>query len=128
MRCLVRRPEFLRGRVAPGVDIVAGDLLDAESLRRAMNGVHTAYYLVHSMGASHGFEEMDRHAAECFGAAARAEGIRRIIYLGGLGDRSVKLSPHLRSRQEVGEILRQSGVPVIEFRASIVLGIGQSLV
>ena len=89
-----------------------------------MNGVHTAYYLVHSMGASQGFEETDRRAAECFAGAARAEGIRRIIYLGGLGDRSVKLSPHLRSRQEVGEILRQSGVPVIEFRASIVLGSG----
>ena len=89
-----------------------------------MNGVHTAYYLVHSMGTSQGFEETDRRAAGCFAAAARAEGIRRIIYLGGLGDRSVKLSPHLRSRQEVGEILRQSGVPVIEFRASIVIGSG----
>jgi uncharacterized protein YbjT (DUF2867 family) len=89
-----------------------------------MTGVHTAYYLVHSMGASQSFEETDRRAAECFAGAARARGIRRIIYLGGLGDRAVKLSPHLRSRQEVGEILRQSGVPVIEFRASIILGSG----
>jgi uncharacterized protein YbjT (DUF2867 family) len=124
VRCLVRRPEFLRDRVARETEVVAGDLLDAESLRKAMNGVHTAYYLVHSMGASQGFEETDRRAAECFIGAARVEGIRRIIYLGGLGDRSVKLSPHLRSRQEVGEILRQSGVPVLEFRASIVLGSG----
>jgi uncharacterized protein YbjT (DUF2867 family) len=89
-----------------------------------MEGVHTAYYLVHSMGTAHGFEETDRQAAECFGAAAHNQGVQRIIYLGGLGSRLIKLSPHLRSRQEVGEILRQSGVPVIEFRASIVLGSG----
>ncbi len=87
VRCLVRRPEFFRGRVAPETDVIAGDLLDSESLRKAMNGVHAAYYLVHSMGTSQGFEETDRRAAECFAGAARAEGIRRIIYLGGLGDR-----------------------------------------
>ena len=63
VRCLARRPEYLRGRVAAGVEIVAGDVLDAESLERAMNGVHTAYYLVHSMGTAHGFEETDRLAA-----------------------------------------------------------------
>ena len=124
LRCLVRRPELLRGRVTTETEVVAGDLLDEESLRRAMTGVHAAYYLVHSMGTSQGFEETDRRAATCFAAAARAAGIRRIIYLGGLGDRSLQLSPHLRSRQEVGEILRQSGVPVIEFRASIVIGSG----
>jgi len=124
VRCIVRRPEFLRGRVAPGIEVVAGDLLDIESIKSAMTGVHTAYYLVHSMGTVHGFEETDRQAAECFGAAARAEGIRRIVYLGGLGSPHGELSPHLRSRREVGEILRQSGVPVIEFRASIVIGSG----
>jgi uncharacterized protein YbjT (DUF2867 family) len=89
-----------------------------------MQGVHTAYYLVHSMGAAQSFEETDRLAAERFGAAAHTQGVRRIIYLGGLGNRLGKLSPHLRSRQEVGEILRQSGVPVLEFRASVVLGSG----
>jgi uncharacterized protein YbjT (DUF2867 family) len=124
VRCLARRPEFLQGSIAAGSEVVAGDVLDAGSLRRAMNGVHSAYYLVHSMGAAQGFEETDRLAAGRFGAAAHAEGVGRIIYLGGLGNRFDKLSPHLRSRQEVGEILRQSGVPVIEFRASIVIGSG----
>jgi uncharacterized protein YbjT (DUF2867 family) len=124
VRCIARRPEFLRSRVSSGIEVVAGDLLDAGSLDRAMVGVHTAYYLVHSMGTAQGFEETDRRAAQQFGAAARNRGLRRIIYLGGLGSRLDKLSPHLRSRQEVGEILRQSGVPVTEFRASVVLGSG----
>jgi uncharacterized protein YbjT (DUF2867 family) len=124
VRCLTRRPESLQARVASSTELAAGDVLNADSLRRAMDGVHTAYYLVHSMGTAHGFEETDRQAAEQFGAVARAQGIQRIIYLGGLGDPSGKLSAHLRSRQEVGEILRRSGVPVIEFRASIVIGSG----
>ena len=85
---------------------------------RAMNGIRTAFYLVHSMGAAQGFEETDRQAAMCFGDAARAQGVQRIICLGGLGEGSGRLSPHLRSRQEVGEILRNSGVRVIEYRAS----------
>ena len=122
--CITRRPEYLQGRIASSTEIVAGDVLDADSLQRAMRAVHTAYYLVHSMGAARGFEETDRQAAERFGAAARAQRVQRIIYLGGLGDSSGNLSRHLRSRHEVGEILQQSGVPVIEFRASIVLGSG----
>jgi uncharacterized protein YbjT (DUF2867 family) len=124
VRCMVRRPEFLRSRAGPETEIVRGDLLNTESLKQAMNGIHTAYYLVHSMGMADGFEETDREAAENFAAAARAEGIRRIIYLGGLGNGVSQLSPHLRSRQEVGEILRRSGIHVIEFRASIILGSG----
>jgi uncharacterized protein YbjT (DUF2867 family) len=83
-----------------------------------------AYYLVHSMGSSGGFEDEDRRAARNFGAAARAAGVRRIVYLGGLADESRELSPHLRSRLEVGRLLRDSGVPVIELRASIVIGSG----
>jgi uncharacterized protein YbjT (DUF2867 family) len=124
VRCIARRPEFLRGRVSTGTEVVAGDLLDADSLERSMSGVHTAYYLVHSMGTSRGFEETDRQAAGLFAAAARRAGIQRVIYLGGLGGRLEKLSPHLRSRQEVGEILRRSGVPVTEFRASVIIGSG----
>jgi uncharacterized protein YbjT (DUF2867 family) len=124
VRCIVRRPEFLRGRVESGIEVVPGDLLDSESLERAMEGIHTAYYLVHSMGTAHGFEETDRQAAQNFAAAACVRGIQRIVYLGGLGSRLAKLSPHLQSRREVGEILRQSGIPVIEFRASIILGSG----
>jgi uncharacterized protein YbjT (DUF2867 family) len=124
VRCIARRPEYLRSRVGTSIEVVAGDLLNIDSLRQAMAGVHTAYYLVHSMGTAHGFEETDRRAAESFATAARAEGVQRIIYLGGLGSRLSQLSPHLRSRQEVGEILRQSGISVIEFRASVVLGSG----
>jgi len=89
-----------------------------------MQGVGVAYYLVHSMGSTGSFEEEDRRAAHIFGEAAKAAGVQRIIYLGGLGNDQAGLSPHLRSRQEVGEILRRSGVPVLEFRASIVIGSG----
>jgi uncharacterized protein YbjT (DUF2867 family) len=124
VRCLARHPEFLRQRVGPRTEVVAGDCLDRSTLTTALAGVHVAYYLVHSMGSAGKFEEQDRIAARNFAAAARESGIERIIYLGGLGDVESSLSPHLRSRQEVGELLRQSGLPVIEFRASIVIGSG----
>jgi uncharacterized protein YbjT (DUF2867 family) len=125
VRCLARRPEYLRGRVSPGVEVVQGDCLEPESLVPALAGVHTAYYLVHSLGTRGSFEEQDRDAARNFGEAARAAGVERIIYLGGLGNSDDEsLSPHLRSRQETGEALRAPGVPVVEFRASIILGSG----
>ncbi len=124
VRCLARKPEFLRPRVAAGTEIVQGDVLDGASLRRALEGVDIAYYLVHSMGTAGSFEEKDREGAANFGAAARDAGMRGIIYLGGLGDDTSTLSPHLKSRHEVGELLRASGVPVLEFRASIVIGSG----
>lgn len=89
-----------------------------------MRGVDVAYYLVHSMGSKGPFEEADRKAARNFAEAAKAAGVGRIIYLGALGSNEGELSPHLRSRQEVGQILRQSGVAVLEFRASIVIGPG----
>ena len=121
VRCTARRPELLR---LNGAEIVAGDVLDPASLCAALAGVHTAYYLVHSMGSAGSFEEEDRRAARNFAGAARDAGVSRIIYLGGLGESSPGLSPHLRSRHEVGEILRCSGVPVVEFRASVVIGSG----
>ncbi len=124
VRCLARRPAYLRERVASGTEVIGGDVLDPESLEPALRGVDTAWYLVHSMGSVGSFEEEDRQAARNFAAVARAENVRRIIYLGGLGDQCKPLSAHLRSRHEVGEILRASSVPVIEFRASIVLGSG----
>ena len=124
VRCLARRPEFLAARVRPGSEVLRGDLLEAGSLGAALEGVRAAYYLVHSMGESGGFEEKDRQAAENFGEAARKAGVGRIIYLGGLGDDREDLSAHLRSRHEVGAALRASGVPVIELRASIVIGSG----
>lgn len=123
IRCLARRPAFLRPRVHPATEVVQGDVLDADSLRAALAGVHTAYYLVHSMGSGSAFEEVDRCAARCFAQAAREAGVRRIIYLGGLG-RGEALSSHLASRQEAGYILRQSGVPTLEFQASIIIGSG----
>jgi uncharacterized protein YbjT (DUF2867 family) len=88
-----------------------------------MQGVDAAYYMVHSMAAGGNFVELDRAGAKNFGEAACAYGVQRIIYLGGLGVGST-LSPHLQSRQEVGDILRASGVQVIELRASIVIGSG----
>lgn len=124
LRCVARRPEFLRPRVGAATEVVQADCLDRGSLDQAMAGVHSAYYLVHSMGSSGRFEEEDRKAATNFAAAARQAGVRRIIYLGGLGESNRELSPHLRSRHEVAEILRDSGVPCIEFRASIVIGSG----
>ena len=124
VRCLARRPEALRSVGTAGAEVVAGDVLDAASVRAALIGVDTAYYLVHSMGSAGSFEEKDRLAARVFGDAAREAGVRRIVYLGGLGKSDRDLSAHLRSRHEVGEILRSSGVPVIEFRASIVIGAG----
>jgi uncharacterized protein YbjT (DUF2867 family) len=125
VRCLARRPEFLAARLGPHSEVVAGDALRAETLAPAFAGVDTAYYLIHSMGAANpDFEAQDRLAASNFGKAARAAGVRRIVYLGGLGDEGAPLSPHLRSRHEVGRLLRDSGVPVIEFRASIVIGSG----
>jgi uncharacterized protein YbjT (DUF2867 family) len=125
LRCLVRTPDKLRSRVKASTQIVHGDVLDAPSLDEALRGVHTAYYLVHLMSGSKDFEKEDRQAATNFAQAAKKAGVRRIIYLGGLGDDAdPKLSPHLRSRHEVGQILRESGVATIEFRASLVIGTG----
>ena len=124
VRCLARRPDYVRQTPGASTEVVAGDVLDRPSLERALSGVETAYYLVHSLGSSGSFEESDRLAARNFGQAAKACGVKGIIYVGGLGSDQAELSPHLRSRQEVGHILRESGVPVLEFRASIVIGSG----
>lgn len=124
VRCLVRRPEKLAGKTGPGTTIVVGDAADPEALAEACAGVDAAYWLVHSMESGVDFERADRLAAERFGAAAKAAGVKRIIYLGGLGADDDSLSAHLRSRHEVGAILRASGVEVVEFRASIIIGAG----
>jgi uncharacterized protein YbjT (DUF2867 family) len=125
VRCLARKPDKLRPNVAESTEILRGDVLDRPSLDEALAGVATAYYLVHLMASSANFEKQDREAAENFGAAAKQAGVQRIIYLGGLGEEAdPKLSPHLRSRHEVGKIFRDSGVETIEFRASVVVGNG----
>lgn len=124
VRCLARQPEFLRHRVTATTEIVAGDLLDRATLGPALRGIHTAYYLVHALGHSRDFEQAERLAAVNFAEAARAAGVRRIVYLGGLANPRDDLSAHLRTRLETGARLRESGIPVIEFRASIVVGSG----
>ncbi|MFN7804309.1 MAG: NAD(P)H-binding protein, partial [Planctomycetaceae bacterium] len=120
VRCLARRPAALTGKVAPTTEVVAGDVLDAASLTAPMTGIETAYYFVHSMGDQKDFEAQDRLAAQNFAEAAAAAGVKRLIYLGGLGNPDERLSKHLRSRQETGDVLRASHPQVIEFRASIV--------
>jgi len=123
VRCLARRPEVLRPRVAPTTEVVAGDVTDAAALTAALDQVSSAVYLVHAMDARGDFARRDREAATRFGAAAKAAGVRRIVYLGGLG-RGPRLSEHLASRQETGRLLAESGVPTIELRASIIIGSG----
>ena len=122
VRCIARRPQALRGRAGVNTEVVFGDCFQPESLNGALAGVHTAYYLVHSMGSAESFETKDRQAANNFAQAAHRAKVQRIIYLGGLGEGA--LSPHLRSRQEVGKALASTGLEVIEFRASIVIGSG----
>jgi len=121
VRCLVRRPGATESQA--GVELVEGDVLDPSALRRALQGVEAAYYLIHSMADDGDYAERDRRAALLFGEAAREAGVARIVYLGGLG-REPGLSKHLASRQEVGRALAAAGVPVVELRASVVVGGG----
>lgn len=123
IHCLARNPEKL-SLAGPKITVFKGDVLNRSSMRRAFQGVDIAYYLVHSLADKRDFQATELKAAENFAAMARDAGVKRIIYLGGLGNEKDWLSPHLRSRQEVGYALRHSGVPTIELRASIVLGAG----
>ncbi|MBC5825360.1 MAG: DUF2867 domain-containing protein [Candidatus Eremiobacteraeota bacterium] len=123
VRCLARHSERLAGRFE-GAQIVEGDVDDAQSVEDACAGIDVAYYLVHALSDASDFRDADRRRAFTFVTAARRAGIGRIIYLGGLGRDGVSLSPHLRSRHEVGAVLRQGGVTVIEFRAAVIIGSG----
>lgn len=125
VRCLCRNPEAFSWSAATGIQLVQGDLLQPASLGAAFSGVDTAFYLVHSMNRGEEFEAEERKAASNFALAAREAGARRIIYLGGLAH-GAGLSPHMRSRAETGNILRSSGVPVVELQASIVIGSGSA--
>ena len=131
VRCVTRRPELSAGRFGSGTEVVAGDVLDTDSMRRAMAGVDLAYYLVHSLGSRGHFEEEEERAARSFVDAAREASVRRIVYLGGLAhpdelarQAEAGASAHMSSRLRVGEVLRGSGIPTVEFRASIVIGAG----
>jgi uncharacterized protein YbjT (DUF2867 family) len=123
--CLVRNTERLNGHRFKNVEIRQGDLLNPDSLKGVMQDVEVAYYLVHSMADGvHGYIARDHTAASNFGDVAKAAGVKRIIYLGGLGKCDKFISPHLEARQQVGDMLRCTGVPVTEFRAAIVIGSG----
>ncbi|MFJ5533032.1 SDR family oxidoreductase [Streptomyces sp. NPDC093261] len=130
VRCLARSPGKLRDHPWAGeVEVAPGDVTRAESVAAAMRGIDVAYYLVHALGTGSGFEDTDRTAARIFGERARAAGVRRIVYLGGLTPAGVperELSPHLRSRSEVGRILLDSGVPTTVLRAAVIIGSGSA--
>lgn len=128
VRCLARDPNRLRGRSwADRVEIVAGDLLDAESLKSALDGCRFAYYLVHAMGGGEkSFRELDLRSARNFALAAASARLERIVYLGGLGNRNEQLSKHLSSRHEVGDELRRGATPTTELRAAMIIGSGSA--
>ncbi len=119
VRAMTRRPERYDGAGTP----VRADVSDPDSLVEAMRGVDAAYYLVHSLDSAD-FVEKDAEAARAFSAAAAEAGVRQIVYLGGLGDETEDLSPHLRSRRQVEGLLGSDGVPVTVLRAAIVVGHG----
>lgn len=110
---------------ADGVEWAVGDVADRASLDAALDGVEAAYYLVHGLADTDGLEDVEREGANTFAAAAKAAGVGRAVYLGGLahGD---DLSPHLRTRREVGEILRADGPPTVELQASVIVGDGSA--
>ena len=119
VRAMTRHPDTYDGPGAP----VGADVMDADSLRPALEGVDVAIYLVHSLDDPD-FERKDAEAARNFSSAAAAAGVRQIVYMGGLGDDRQELSAHLRSRREVEGLLGADGVPVTVLRAAIVVGHG----
>ncbi|MEA2483510.1 MAG: hypothetical protein QOC55_1457 [Thermoleophilaceae bacterium] len=127
VRALARDPARLAGEP---VDAVRGDVIKGEGLREALDGCHTAYYLIHSMehaaGPGGAFADLDRRAADNFARAAQEAGVDRIVYLGGLVPQGSALSPHLRSRLEVEGILLDAIPDSVALRASIVIGAGSS--
>jgi len=127
VRVMARRPRHLTAREwHDRVEIVLGDAADPDSLTEALRGVDVAYYLIHSLGTGADFESLDRTNAQNFAAAARVCGVSRIVYLGGLYPEVGRLSPHLESRKEVGEILLASGVPTTVLRAAVIIGSGSA--
>ncbi|MFD3324522.1 SDR family oxidoreductase [Streptomyces sp. NPDC058701] len=130
VRCLARTPAKLRDHPwADRAEVVRGDATDAGSVAAALEGIDVAYYLVHALGGGSGFEGRDRDAARIFAEQAAAAGVRRIVYLGGLTPSGIpvrELSPHLRSRSEVGEILLAGAVPATVLRAAVIIGSGSA--
>ncbi|HEX2903985.1 MAG TPA: NAD(P)H-binding protein, partial [Jatrophihabitans sp.] len=119
VRSMTRHPQDYTGAGEP----VAGDVHQPDTLDAPLAGIDTAYYLVHSLD-SDDFERLDAEAARAFGAKAAEAGVRRIVYMGGLGAENERLSPHLRSRRQVEHLLGEAGVPVTVLRAAVVVGHG----
>ena len=129
VRVMARTPDKLRDTPwRDQVEVVAGDADDPLAVRSAMTDMDVAYYLLHSIQEGPGLEAAERQTARTFAASARDAGVGRIVYLGGLAPRvaAAQMSPHMRSRVEVGRVLRESGVPTIEFRAAVIIGSGSA--
>ena len=125
VRALARQPERLKARAwYPQVEMVRGDVTDSASLLSALDGVQTAYYLIHNMSFGRGYTSVEIEGARNFASAAEQAGVEHIIYLGGLADPEQHIAPHMRSRIETGMTLRQGSVPVTEFRAGVITGSG----
>ncbi len=126
VRCLARDPDRLRGvEWEDDAEVVRGDVLEPDTLPPALDGIGAAYYLIHSMGGGKDFAERDRRAARNFARAAKAAGVERVIYLGGIEPEG-EPSKHLKSRLETGRMLREEGPPLTEFRAAVVVGAGSA--
>jgi len=125
VRALARNPLRLKGRSwFNQIDIIQADVTSPKTLTHALDGVHTAYYLIHNMSYGHGYTELELESAHAFATAAEQAGIEHIIYLGGLADPEQHIAPHMRSRIETGKVLREGKVPVTEFRAGVITGSG----
>ncbi|MDP7421866.1 MAG: NAD(P)H-binding protein, partial [bacterium] len=127
VRVMVRAESPVYQELWPEIEVAVADALDFNSLKTALDGIDTAYYLIHSLLLGpHEFAEADKHAAENFRRAAEEMQIKRIIYLGGLGDSSIRLSNHLWSRIEVAEELKGGEVSTTVLRAAIIIGSGSA--
>ncbi len=126
VRALARQPERLEGRAwLTSVEVIQGDVTQPEGLAAALRGVHTAYYLIHSMTSGRGYPRVETEAARRFVSAAEAAGVEHVIYLGGLADPNAKnIARHMRSRIETGRVLREGRIPITEFRAGVIVGPG----
>ena len=125
VRCLARDPLRLKGRSwLRDVEVVQGDVMLPSTLHTALDGIHTAYYLIHNMTHGHGYTSLELDSARAFAAAAAEADVEHIIYLGGLADPEQHIAPHMRSRIETGRVLREGNVPVTEFRAGVITGSG----
>lgn len=127
--CAIRLKSLPLIRKNADIEVVSGDLVKGDGLRDALHGIHSAYYLVHSLGGkgifkNTEFAEMDKRAAKNFIAAADAEGLKRVLYLGGIGEMGTNLSEHLKSRAEVAEILSSGKPSPTVLRAAVIIGAG----